>query len=126
MLPGLSGSMSEMGLVRERSIGKRAADLTEDLSWGQPVRPGISVLEQWWESLVGMRVGDGTTKCSPEPLDAVGVRIVGGRVDQHELTSELRQQVSQQERAIGCMDAQVIQHHQGNPATCLRALDRSA
>jgi hypothetical protein len=37
-------------------------------------------------------VRDGTAECSPEPFDAIGFRIVGGGVDQHQLPAQFLQQ----------------------------------
>ena len=126
MLPGLSGCMGELLIGGEVRVGERAADLTEDLGGGNGVCPGIGVRQQWWEGLTGMRVGDGPAQRSPEPLDTIGLGIIGGGVDQHQLTPQFLQQRSHQERALGGVGAQVVQQHQRDPATRLGTLDRSA
>ena len=118
--------MGKRLVVDEVGISERAADLTEDLGWGDGACPGIGILQQWGQDLAGMRMGDRPTQCSPQSFDAVGLRIVRGRVDQYELTPELRQQLAQLERALGRVDAQVVQQHQGDPSTRLGALDGSA
>src|ERR687885_1391473 len=123
MLPGFSGGTGQLVLIDRIDISERAADLTEDLSWGEGMCPGIGVLQQWWEGLAGVGMRDGAAQGSPQPFDAIGLRVVRGRVDQHELTTELVQQRAQLERASGRMDAQIVQQHQSNPATRLRARD---
>ena len=54
MLPGFSGGTGQLVLIDRIDISERAADLTEDLSWGEGMCPGIGVLQQWWEGLAGV------------------------------------------------------------------------
>ncbi len=72
---------------------------------------------------MGMR--NAAAEGTPEPLDAVGIRVVRRRVDQNQVSTQLDEQVAQQERPLGRMDAQVVQQHQRDPSTYLRALDRT-
>jgi hypothetical protein len=57
-------------------------------------------------ALVG--VGDDPAAHAPEPLDAVGVGVVGGGVDQANLVGVLGQERAQHERSGGGVDAQVV------------------
>ena len=88
--------------------------------------PVIGILQQRWEADMRMRMCDGAAECSPQPFDAIGFGIIGWGVDQHQLTAQFLQQRSYQERTLGGVGTQVIQQHQRDPSTCLRALDRSA
>src|SRR5215470_5803568 len=126
MPPGWSGSMSKVLVVGEIGVSERTADLTEDVDGRDGVRPNISILQQRREGLARVAMRDRAAERSPQPLDAVGLRVVRRRVDQHELTTELLQQLAQLERAPGGVDAQVVQQHQRDAATRLRALDGSA
>ena len=78
MLPGFSGRMSKCLVIGGTGIGEGAADLAEDIGRRDRVGPGISILQQWGQAVAGMRMRDGTAERPPEPLDAIGVRVVGG------------------------------------------------
>src|SRR3954467_14018317 len=107
MPPGWLGSVSNILVVGEIGVSKRTADLTEDLDGRDGACPDISILQQRREGLTRVGMCDRAAERSPQPLDAVGLRIVGRRVDQHELTTQLIQQLAQLERASGGVDAQV-------------------
>ncbi len=88
--------------------------------------PSVGVLKQWQQALERVSVGDTTAQRPPEPFGAVGVWIVGGRVHQHELATQLSEQLAQQERALGRVDAQVVQQHQSHPPARLGTLHGAA
>src|SRR5216683_6462850 len=98
MLPGYSSGvygMYENLIVSGIDIvGEGAADLAQHVRWRERARPSIGVVQQWRESFAPMGVGDRTSQRAPQPLDAVGLRVIGGRVDQDELTTQFLEQVS--------------------------------
>src|SRR5260370_37477082 len=100
MLPGRNCRLGSIGefLVSGWSgcVGEGAAHLAEELCWGDGLRPGVGVLKQWQQALERVSVGDTTAQRPPEPFDAVGVWIVGGRVHQHELATQLTEQLARQ------------------------------
>ena len=100
---------------------ERAADLGQHLGRGDGVGPPVGVGYQVGESLASVGVGDGAAQATPQPLDPVGVRVVGGGVDQDQLLAQLFQQPTQQPRPLGGVDAQVVQDHHGDPAAGLGA-----
>jgi hypothetical protein len=98
MLPGCLGGIGDSLLVgRINSIREGTADLAQDLHWRDVACPTIGVVEQRWEGLACVGMGDGTPQRAPQPLDAVGLRVVGRCLDQHPLATQLLQQVPQQE-----------------------------
>src|SRR6266436_7590811 len=130
MLPGRkcrSGSMGEF-LVGWRFgwVCEGAANLAEYRCWGDGLSPSVGVLQQEREYFARVGVGDCPPERPPQPLDTVGLRVVRRRVDQHELSAQLIEELPQQERALRRVDAQVVHEHQGDPPARLRALDGSA
>ena len=73
-----------------------------------------------------MGVGDGAAQAAPQPRDAVGVRVIGRGVDQHQLLAQLGEQGAQQPRPFGGVDAEVVQDHHGDLAAGLGACHGAA
>ena len=57
---------------------ERAADLGQHLGWGDRVGPPVGVGDQLYEGLTLVGVGDRAAQAAPQPLDAVGVRVMVG------------------------------------------------
>src|SRR6266508_4571140 len=110
MLPGSSCGMVEFLCQDRLLVGcEWAADLRQHLGWGDRVGPPVGVGQQVLEELTLVGVGDGAAQGAPQPFDAVGVGVVGGGVDQHQLGAQFGEQGAQQPRALGGVDAQVVQ-----------------
>ena len=77
-------------------------------------------LWRWW---VWVTVRRKARHSHPDP---VGVGVVGGGGDQHQLLAQLLQQPAQQPRALGGVDAEVVQDHHGDPAARAGAGHRAA
>src|SRR6266705_1949961 len=78
MLPVRSCCMIEFLPDRRQLVGReRAADLPEHLGRGDRVRPRIGVSDQVREGPALVGVGDRAAQAAPQPLDAVGLRVVG-------------------------------------------------
>ena len=75
--------MSEL-LWRRGLVSKGAADVGEHLSGRQRVGPYRGVVEQLLQRLALMIVRHRRAQSAPEPLDPIGVRVVGGCVVQQE------------------------------------------
>jgi hypothetical protein len=86
---------------------ERTADLRQHLARGDRARPPVGVGGQVFKALTLVGVGDRAAQGPPQPLDAVGVGIIGGGVDQHQLLAHLLQQRAQQPRALGRVDTKV-------------------
>ena len=85
-----------------RLVGReRAADLAEDLGWGGGVGPPVGVGDQLHQRLPPVGVGDRAAQGPPQPLDPVGVGVVGRGGDQHQLLAQLLQQPAQQQGPLG-------------------------
>ena len=56
---------------------ERAADLRQHLGRGDRARPPVGVGDQVCERLAPVGVGDRAAQGPPQPLDAVGVGVVG-------------------------------------------------
>src|SRR5436190_23153334 len=98
MLPGCSGGMIDhLRLSWIEGACERAADLAEDVPRRDGGRPRVSILKQRLQSLTRMAMSDRTAEGAPQPLDAVGLRIVRRGVHQHELPAQLGQQLSEQQ-----------------------------
>src|SRR6266849_6950156 len=105
MLPGRncrSGSLGEF-LVSGWSgwVCEGTANLAEHRYWGEGLSPSVGVFQQERECFACVGVGDNAAERAPQPLNTVGLRIVGRGVDQHELSTQLIEELSQQERALG-------------------------
>ena len=66
--------LPDSGLLLER---EGAADLRQHLGRGDRVRPPVGIGHQVCQQLTLVGVGDGAPQGPPQPLDAVGVGIVG-------------------------------------------------
>src|SRR4029453_11586825 len=110
MLPGCLGRIFEYPRQnRIEAVCEGAADLAKDLHWRDGGCPPVSVLKQRWESRSRVVVGDCTAEGAPQPLNAVGLRVVRRRIHQHERSTQLSQQLSEQPRAPRGVDTQVVQ-----------------
>jgi len=58
---------------------ERAADPRQHLGWGDRAGPPVGVGHQVFKALTLVGVGDRAAQGPPQPLDAVGVGVVGGR-----------------------------------------------
>ena len=92
---------------RFKVVCEGTADLAQNLEWRDGPSPRVGVLQQRAECFARMGVGDGTPQRTPQPLDAVGLRIIRRRINQHELPTLLFEEVSQhmrstQDRSIHC------------------------
>jgi hypothetical protein len=90
----------------------------------QGVKFAPQIIKQHGELLAVVIMGDGSTHLAPKPLDAVGLRIVGGGVDEPELALGLGQQRAHQARRAAC--AQVVRDDEGHPSALTRAGQRGA
>src|SRR5438067_3221775 len=65
------------------------------MSIGEIVRAQLSASSSSGgrEGLVPMGVGHPRTQRAPQPLDAVGLRVIGRRIHQHEMATQLLQHV---------------------------------
>jgi hypothetical protein len=89
-------------LPGEWLVGReRAADLAEDLGRGDRCRPAVGVGDQLRQDAPLVGVGDPAAQGAPQPLDAVGVGVVGRGGDQRQLLAQLLQQGAQQPRPPG-------------------------
>lgn len=75
------------------------------------------------ETVALMVMGDRATEGSPEPLDRVGVGIVGRGVHETESVSVAVEGFAEFLRAARCVDAQVVGHHERDAPALLGAGD---
>src|SRR6266498_3611276 len=102
MLPGSSCCMVEFLPQDRLLVGcERAADLRQHLGRRDRLRPPVGVGCQVLEALTLVGVGDRAAQGPPQPLDAVGVGVVGGGVDQHQLLPELLEQARSSRDRLG-------------------------
>jgi hypothetical protein len=100
--------------------------LPQNVEWRDGLRPGVGGLRQREERFAHVGMGDRTSQRAPQPFDAVGVRVIGRRLDQHELSTQVIEQLPQQERALGRVNAQVVEQNQRDPSASLGALDSTS
>lgn len=91
---------------------------------GSELRPQIS--EQLVEVLPLMVMGDGVAHEAPEPFDAIGIWIIGGRIHQSEAVPGLGEQATHQERPAWGMCPQVVGQDDGDASALPRACDGGA
>ena len=102
MLPGCLGGMGDSLLVCGiDSVCEGAADLAQDLRWRDRPCPTVAVLQRGWQRFGREGMGEGTPQRAPQPLDAIGFRVIGRRLDEHQLATLLLQQLPQQQGALG-------------------------
>jgi hypothetical protein len=70
------------------------------------VRSGIS--EQRLKVFALMIIGDDGARVAPEPLDAIGIRVISRRIDQSQLTGEFGQHTSHQQRPLSHMGFEIV------------------
>jgi hypothetical protein len=80
--------------------GEWAADRRQHLGRADRARPLLGISQQLGQAGTLMGVGDGAAQRAPPPLDPVGVRVIGGGVDQHQVLAQLGQQPPQPPRAL--------------------------
>lgn len=71
----------------------------------------MDILQQCGKGGPLMVMGDLAARPAPEPLDPVGVRIVGWRVNKPQVVRQLGQHLAYQLRARGRMGPQVVDDH---------------
>src|SRR5262245_20970375 len=71
----------------------------------------LDILQQCGKGGPLMVMGDLAARPAPEPLDPVGVRIVGWRVNKPQVVRQLGQHLAYQLRARGRMGTQVVDDH---------------
>ncbi len=76
--------------------------------------------EQQGEVVPLMVMGDGMAYGAPEPCDAIGLGIIGGRVHQPQLPLRLGEQGAHQERPTRGVRAQIVGDDDGHPAALPR------
>ena len=79
------------------------------LTQGLKVR--LDILKQGSKGRPLMIMRDFPSRPAPEPLDPVGVGIIGGRVNNPQVVMQLGQHLAHQLRARGRMGAQVVHDH---------------
>ena len=84
----------------------------------------MAILQQCGKGGALMIMGDFPARPAPEPLDPVGVGIVGWGVNEAQMALQLGQHLAHQLRARGRMGAQVVGNHERLPSLRARTLDR--
>jgi hypothetical protein len=109
-------------------IDKRAPQVPQDK--GRLVCQGLEVhldvLHQRSKGLPLMIVRHLTSRPAPEPLDPIGVRVIGGRVNEPQVVLQLGQHLAHQARACRGMGTQVINNDDRPPSAGARAGDCGA
>src|ERR671932_216816 len=95
-------------------IGKRTPNLPENKLWMLPqgLEMHMDILQKCGKGGPLMVMGDFPSRPAPEPLDPIGVRIVGRRVNQPQMVRQLGQHLAHQLRARWRMGAQVLDEHE--------------
>jgi len=121
MLPRISCGIGE--ILRGRGLkSKGTAYVLEDFRRGERICPDLGIVQQSSERLASMVMRHGPPQLSPEPLNAIAIRIVAGGVDQDQVLAVLLDQGAQQLGAADGVDAQVVEQDDGHPAAGLGAL----
>jgi len=111
-----------------RLIAKRAPQVPQDK--GRLVCQGLEVhldiLHQRGKGLPMMIVRHLTSRPAPEPLDPIGVWIIGGRLYESQMVLQLGQHLTHQARACWSMGTQVINNDDRQSSAGARAGDRGA
>ena len=68
-----------------------------------------------------MIMGDDAARDAPEPFNPMGIRIIGGRVDQVELLLQLSQHAAYEQGTCRRVDLEIISYHDGDSPATLRA-----
>lgn len=95
---------------------KRAADMTEQvircLGKGFKVRFGIS--QQGFKVFPTMVVRDDAARDTSEPLNAIGIRVIGGRVGEREPIRAFGQHIPHEQGSLGRVGLKIIRNDNGH------------
>jgi hypothetical protein len=95
--------------------------MTEHVSWilGECLKMGLHIREQEIEIFSLMIMCDHPSRDAPEPLNAVGIGIIGRGIDQVQLLLQLGEQATYQEGTSGSVSLEVVGNHDSHTsATC--------
>ena len=86
------------------------------------VRSGIS--EQRVKVFPMMIMRDDAARDAPEPLDAIGIRVISRRVDQRQVIGEFGQHAAHEQGPLGCVGLEIIRNDDRHTPSCLRTSHR--
>ncbi len=92
-------------------------------SQGECLKMGLHIRDQEVEIPPLMIMSDHPSRDAPEPFNAVGIRIIGGGIDEVEPLLQLGKHAAHQQRSGCSMSPEIIGNHQSDPPATGRASD---
>src|SRR5712691_10246076 len=89
-------------------------------SQGERLKMDLHIGDQEFEIAPLMIMGDHPSRDAPEPLNAVGVGIIGGGIDQIQLLLQLGEHAAHQQRASGCVSFEIVGNHDRDTSATFR------
>src|SRR5215470_5307359 len=107
---------------------KRTANMTEQLIRGlaECLTKGVHICEQKLEVSPLVIMCDHSSRDTPEPFNAVGIGIIGRRINEIQLLLELGEHATHQEGTSGSVCLEIVSNHDGDAPTTFRASHRGA
>ena len=104
---------------------KRAANVPQDelRMLLQGVEVDLDILQQGSKGSSLMVVSHLSARPTPEPFNAIGVRVVGRRINDPQVVTQLGQQLAHQLGACGRMGAEVVHEHERQASSGVRPGD---
>src|SRR5947209_3589088 len=88
---------------------------------GECVKGGLYIRKQEIELAALMIMGDHSSRDAPEPLNAVGIGIIGRRVDQVQVLLQLGKHATHEQGTRRSVGLEIVSNHDGDPPTTFRA-----
>jgi len=88
-------------------------------SLGKCLKMLFGIRKQQLKRTTLMIVSDHATRDPPEPLDAIGVGVIGRRIHQIQLLLEFRKETAHEKGTGRRVRFEVIGNYDGNPSTLL-------
>ncbi len=101
--------------------GKRTPDMPKDRygSLGQRLKMLLQIGKQKLKSTPVMIMRHDSSRDTPEPFNAVGVRIIGGRVHQVQMLFQFGEHAAHQQGAGRRVGLEIVGNHNGNSSPLL-------
>src|ERR1017187_5902703 len=95
--------------------------MTKDLcgSLNQRLKMLLHIREQQLESAAVMIMGHDSSRDTPEPFNAVGIRVIGGRIHQVQMVFAFAEQATHEQGASRSVSLEIVGNDDGNTSPLL-------
>ncbi len=93
-------------------------------SAGERLKVRFDISQQCFKVFALMVMRDDAARDAPEPFNAIGIRVVGRRIDQRELIREFGQHAAHEQGPFRCVSFEIVRNDNRHAPTRLRTSHR--